>query len=103
MEDFTMRKLFLAVTFLSVAALAWAGDTPWKDKPYDQWDQKDVTKILSDSPWAKTLRVDATWKSGNGPSANGANGAKGMNAPTTPQAGTNPGGTAPAQSNGQMP
>jgi hypothetical protein len=100
-----MRKLILAVTFLSVAALAWAGDTPWKDKPYDQWDQKDVSKIISDSPWAKTLRVDATWKPAGGPTANGANGAKGVAAPTTPQGGTNPGGTAPAQPNGggQMP
>lgn len=99
-----MRKLFLAVTFFSVAALAWAGDTPWKDKPYDQWDQKDVTKILSDSPWAKTVRVDSTWKPAGGPNANGANGAKGVNAPNTPQAGTNPGGNAPTQPNGsQMP
>jgi len=105
-----MRKYFLAVAFFSVAALAWAAnDTPWKDKPYDQWDQKDVSKILGDSPWARTLRVDTTWKP-----AGGANGSNGSNVPGTsngantpanqqtanhPAGGTNPGGSG----GGQMP
>lgn len=46
----------------TLAALAWASD-PWKAKPYQQWDQKDVAKILNDSPWAKTESVTADWQS----------------------------------------
>ena len=47
----------------AVATLAWATDV-WKAKPYQQWDQKDVAKIMNDSPWAKTESVDANWLSG---------------------------------------
>lgn len=48
---------------LIMATLAWATDA-WK-KPYQQWDKKDVEKILSDSPWAKVVRVSASWASNN--------------------------------------
>ena len=47
---------------LAAAALAWASSAPWKDKPYQQWDQKDVQRVLSDSPWSKTVQVDAKWQ-----------------------------------------
>ena len=49
------------LTVLTIAALAWASD-PWKSKPYQQWDKKDVTKILTDSPWAKIARINADWE-----------------------------------------
>lgn len=49
---------------LTVAALAWASDV-WKTKPYQQWNQKDVDKILNDSPWVKKTSVAANWKSGD--------------------------------------
>lgn len=52
-----------SMAVLVLATLAWATDV-WK-KPYQQWDQKDVQKILTDSPWAKVVRVSATWASSN--------------------------------------
>lgn len=59
-----MRKLMIAaIGVLTMAALAWATDV-WK-KPYDQWDKKDVIKVLNDSPWGKTVRIQASWE-GNG-------------------------------------
>lgn len=59
-----MRKVIMAgLAVVAIAALAWASD-PWK-KPYQQWDKKDVQKILDDSPWAKTVNVTAKWE-GNG-------------------------------------
>jgi hypothetical protein len=50
------------VAVLAVAALAFAGGDPWKSKPYQQWDSKDILRIVNDSPWAKVVHVDAPWK-----------------------------------------
>jgi hypothetical protein len=56
-----MRRVTIAsLAVLILATLAWATDA-WK-KPYQQWDKKDVQKILDDSPWAKIVRVPATWE-----------------------------------------
>jgi hypothetical protein len=51
-----------AVALLILAAIAWAGDTPWKTKPYQQWDDKDIHQILFDSPWARSADVTASWR-----------------------------------------
>lgn len=60
-----MRKpILLASALLLVAALVFAGGDPWKVKPYEQWDDKDVKRILEDSPWSKVVQVDVTWKAG---------------------------------------
>lgn len=44
------------------AMLAWAGE-PWRQKPYTQWNNGEVAQILSDSPWAKQVRVIPIWQS----------------------------------------
>lgn len=55
-----MRKAMIGLsTLLAIGLLAWASNDPWKDKPYQQWDQKDVQRILSNSPWSKTVSVEA--------------------------------------------
>ncbi len=58
---FVGTPLFL----LALVALAWAGGDPWKVKPYQQWDANDIKKIFMDSPWCKTVQIDATWKTGS--------------------------------------
>ncbi|MBI3406057.1 MAG: hypothetical protein HY046_11435 [Acidobacteria bacterium] len=45
---------------LLVATCAWATE-PWRDKPYQKWDEKEVKKILHDSPWAKPITAPALW------------------------------------------
>jgi hypothetical protein len=58
-----MRKAILVSSaVLIVAALVFAGGDPWKSKPYQQWDDKDIQRILQDSPWAKAVQVDAYWR-----------------------------------------
>jgi hypothetical protein len=58
-----MRKTILVSSALLIAAaLVFAGGDPWKSKPYQQWDDKDVQRILQDSPWARVVQVDANWK-----------------------------------------
>jgi hypothetical protein len=65
-----MRKIiFVSSGMLVLAALVFAGDV-WKTKPYQQWDAKDIQKILEDSPWSKLIQVDANWKSGKDNSSN---------------------------------
>ncbi len=39
------------------SSVVWAGD-PWKEKPYTEWTQEEIVKILLDSPWAKKLRTE---------------------------------------------
>lgn len=56
-----MHKITMAaIAVLTMTALAWAADV-WK-KPYDQWDKKDVVKVLNDSPWGKMVRISASWE-----------------------------------------
>ncbi|MCL6480230.1 MAG: hypothetical protein K6U02_00750 [Firmicutes bacterium] len=57
-----MKPLVKALALVCVASLlAWAGD-PWKEKPYTEWNEKDVQKVLNDSPWARTVRVAVSWR-----------------------------------------
>jgi hypothetical protein len=51
--------IFAALAF---AAIALASDPPWKGKPYDQWTDKDLEKIFTDSPWSRIGTVTRTWK-----------------------------------------
>lgn len=56
-------KFMLASLFLLVlGTLAWASSDPWKAKPYQQWDANDIKRIFAESPWCKTVEIDATWK-----------------------------------------
>ena len=53
-----VRKIICsAATILVVASLIWAANDPWKSKPYDQWDDKDIQRIFNDSPWSKIVQI----------------------------------------------
>jgi hypothetical protein len=61
-----LRKALLSgCVALTLAAIVWAGGDPWKSKPYQQWDAKDVRKVLDGSPWARSVQVEAPWISGD--------------------------------------
>ncbi len=66
-----MRKAIIgSFAILAIAALAWASSDPWKDKPFQQWDEKDVQKVLSNSPWSRMIQADAGFDgSGSAPSS----------------------------------
>jgi hypothetical protein len=58
----TFSKQFgLLLTLLLGASLLYAGDKPWKAKTYQQWDEKDLQAILSDSPWVRVTPIQRTW------------------------------------------
>lgn len=52
---------FLVLALVLLVSVAYADDV-WKSKPYQQWELKDVQKILADSPWAHVVHVTATWR-----------------------------------------
>src|SRR5690242_19317596 len=51
----------LIIASLAFVAVALASDPPWKGKPYDQWTDKDLEKIFTDSPWSRIGMVTRTW------------------------------------------
>jgi hypothetical protein len=51
------RSLMAARIILMFAAATALASDPWDSKSYERWTSKDVRKILSDSPWAKTVTV----------------------------------------------
>lgn len=97
---------FLALGFatLCLSSIAAFASDDWKNKDPQAWDQKDVQKILNDSPWAKQLQfgvapdgslsanVASIGSSGiSETSGSGSGGAKGLGA-----AGAGGGSTSPA-------
>jgi hypothetical protein len=52
----TNRAWQLSLLPLSVAVLL-AADQPWKDKPVSDWNSADTKLILTNSPWAKTVKA----------------------------------------------
>lgn len=60
-----MRKAIVgSLAVLAIAAFAWASSDPWKDKPFQQWDEKDVQKVLSSSPWSRMVQADTGFDDG---------------------------------------
>lgn len=55
------RQLALFLVLLLPATLVWAGDKPWKSKPFQQWDEKELQTILTDSPWVRMTTIQRTW------------------------------------------
>jgi hypothetical protein len=61
----SVRKLnYGIVAVVILASFAWAAGDVWKSKPFAQWDEKDIRKILNESPWSKVVQVPAAWTTG---------------------------------------
>lgn len=56
------RNAKALIGILLLAGLVWAGEEPWRTKPYTQWTGEDLNVILNDSPWVRPLRVVPTWQ-----------------------------------------
>jgi hypothetical protein len=55
------KQLGLLLGLLLGATLLCAGDKPWKAKTHQQWDEKDLQTILTDSPWVRVTPIQRTW------------------------------------------
>jgi hypothetical protein len=68
-----MKKLSPLLLFVSLGA--WAADF-WQTKSFTDWDQKEVQKILTDSPWAKKVSIYMPAGGGAGGNAGGGGGSR---------------------------
>lgn len=50
-------KLLLFGTGALLLGVGVLASDAWKDKAYESWDQKDVQKILTDSPWSQKVEM----------------------------------------------
>ena len=88
-----MKLAALIFAALAFVAVALASDPPWKGKPYDQWTDKDLEKIFTDSPWARIGTVTRTWAPLTSKDApQGPGGTAGGAQPNTPMSAGRPGG-----------
>jgi len=55
------KQVVVLLALLLEVTLVWAADKPWKTKPYQQWDQKELQTILTDSPWVRVTTIQRTW------------------------------------------
>lgn len=80
------KPLGLLVGLLLGATLLWAGDKPWKAKPYQQWNEKELQAILTDSPWVRVTPIQRSWRPGSqqdiAPQDRSSGGLKGQTSPT---------------------
>ncbi len=51
-----MKRWLVLLTALLAGSLMWASD-PWKEKKYTEWSDKEIDKVLKDSPWARTVPI----------------------------------------------
>ena len=54
-----MRAIYLGAALLLAAVPATPAD--WKDKPFPDWSDSDVVRMVTDSPWAKEKSVRLKW------------------------------------------
>jgi hypothetical protein len=56
-----MRKRSIGgIAIVLIAAIVAYASDPWKDKDPASWDEKDVQKILQDSPWSHKVQMGAS-------------------------------------------
>ena len=59
------KPLGLLLGVLLGGTLLWAADKPWKAKPYQQWNEKELEAILTDSPWVRVTPIQRSWRPGS--------------------------------------
>lgn len=52
-----MRRLFLLVFIAACGTGLLPAGEPWKEKKYTEWSDKDIEKVLFNSPWARTVSI----------------------------------------------
>lgn len=56
-----MKRALLFVSLCFAATPLFASDNPWKNKPYQNWNAKDLQAIMTDSPWVDVSTIRRSW------------------------------------------
>ena len=60
------RRVILALVFTG-SVLVWAADKDfWDTKPYSEWNDREVEKLLMNSPWSKSVSLSMGMMGGPG-------------------------------------
>jgi hypothetical protein len=82
------KPLALLLVLLLGGTLLWAGDKAWKAKAYQQWNEKEIEAILTDSPWVRVTPIQRSWLPGPerdiAPQERSSGGVKGQTPATSP-------------------
>jgi hypothetical protein len=58
-----MRRGLIVLAAMVLTSLAWAGGgEPWNGKPYQQWNDADINRVLHLSPWSHNVVTEQTWR-----------------------------------------
>jgi hypothetical protein len=57
-----VKRASLYLALLVLGASAWTSGEPWIEKPYQQWNENDVVRVLTASPWSRMATVKRTWR-----------------------------------------
>lgn len=57
----SLKRALLVFSVCLAATLLFASDNPWKSKPYQAWNTKDLQAIMTDSPWAHVTIIRRSW------------------------------------------
>jgi hypothetical protein len=63
-----MRTAGLVIALAMAAGTVLAADV-WRAKDYKQWNASDVSKVLNDSPWVRTVLLGKYWQTPAAPGA----------------------------------
>lgn len=63
MKSGSVRGVLVATAILVCGSLLLADNKPWASKPFQQWDAKDVQRIMTDSPWVQITTIERGWLS----------------------------------------
>ncbi len=78
-------KIIVALIALSASLFAYAEKREfWATKPYTEWTQKEVDRLLKESPWAKTIPLSGSTFPGGGVGRTGGRGGAGESLDTAP-------------------
>ena len=69
-----LKKISVLVPLLTLCL--WAADF-WTAKPFTEWSDKEVNKIISDSPWAQKVTISASFGGGPGIAESAGGGGRG--------------------------
>jgi hypothetical protein len=62
-----MRRSAILIIVLLGSVLVWAADKDfWDTKPYSEWNEREVEKLLKNSPWSRTVTVSMGMMGGPG-------------------------------------
>jgi hypothetical protein len=63
LKSSSVRAVVVMLAVVVCAGVLLADNKPWKSKPFEEWDAKDVQRIMTESPWVQITTIERSWLS----------------------------------------